>query len=499
MRHRPSPAGLRPPGRPHHRAHRQPHHGHRPGGRPAGLVRLQPGRARRLQHHLSADGRDVRVEGGRRGVRHGRLRTTWRRRLRPALLPGPGGLRTEPHRLPGRPHHRVQGEARRAGAGVRARVREERGRGAGPLHLAQQRARPGGAAGRSRGRTADLHGRLVRHVHRFLVRDPLSFTRTPYGLRFGGRSGPGEDLVPLQPRPVAGLRVALAGLPALGRQARRRLRARHHAGGRTASLRRGAHRAGERTGGREGGAGAVPGGVPPGRVLRRLLGDAGHRALRVRPRQPGTAGHPDVAARDHREGRRERARRLHRRRVQRRAVARGVGGLGPRPHRPRHRRAVPDLEQRLHQPAVRLLARASAAAAGCLHRVGRAAAGADPGGGARRGDAVQGSAGASAAAARRGAGDRAGRGDAWRRRGRERLRGRAHAALSADGRGAGGRRGVRAARGAERGLAGPGNWTRKLDQESGRALPERTPAGPSSRTRCRWNGGRHGRCPVPVF
>ncbi|CAM5251002.1 hypothetical protein SCALM49S_00693 [Streptomyces californicus] len=100
---------------------------------------------------------------------------------------------------------------------------------------------------------------------------------------------------------------------------------------------------------RQGRTGAVARGVPVGRLLRRLLGDAGDGAVRVRPGQPGTAGGAGVPARGGGQGQRERAGGVHGRRMQRRAVARGLRRLGPRPHGAGARRALRGVGQRVHQ------------------------------------------------------------------------------------------------------------------------------------------------------
>ncbi|CAK7280098.1 putative Basic proline-rich protein [Streptomyces misionensis JCM 4497] len=419
LRHRRRPAGLRRPRRRADPAHRQPHPGHREGrradGAPAGRPRLQPGGPRRLRDVLRAGRHAPRLAADRGGLRPRRLRPTRRRPVGPAVLRGPEAVRQGAHPGADAPLPGVQTAARRRGEGVRARLRPALGPRPALLQLPQQRPGPGRPAGRAGRAPADVHGRVVRHLLRRAVRGDVPHPCAADGAGRGGEPGPGEGLVPQQPRPVGRVRGALGGLPGLDRPARRRVPARRHASQGAGRLRQGRRAAGPEAGGRKGRPRPVAERVPDGRVLRHLLAEPGRSPLGVSARRPEAADRVGRAGpRLGRGG--ERRRRLHGRRVQRRALAHGLGGVGPGQHPAGAGGAVRDVGQRVDEPALRLLARAPAAAAGRAHRPRRAAAGADPGGRAGRGGAVRGGAGDEPAARRLPAGDRAGRGHARHRR-----------------------------------------------------------------------------------
>ncbi|GAA3040047.1 hypothetical protein GCM10020000_18130 [Streptomyces olivoverticillatus] len=167
----------------------------------------------------------------------------------------------------------------------------------------------------------------------------------------------------------------------------------------------------------------LPRGLPQVGLLRQLLGARRPRPGRVPARRRGAAARARRARRGVGVGRRERERRLHGRRVQRRVVAAFLVGVEPGQRPARRAGAVRDVEQRLHEPAVRLLAGAATAARRHPRGpAGRAAAHAAAGRRAGRGHPVQGGAGAPAQAGPLLARHRTGRGQPRHRGGPQRVR-----------------------------------------------------------------------------
>ena len=223
VRHGRGPARLRRPVGPSDLPDRQPGEGERQAGRAPGRVRLQPRRPRRLQHVLPAGRRSSPSGSGSPG------RTT--------SSATPRAASAAPPRCPART--RPTSPRRRPWPRCTPPPSYKQERIAQAQAYAQGCARSAGPA--LRHYTSLNNARDLDVLRAALGEQRLTFMGASYGTYFGAlyatlfpshvrrmvfdsavNPEPGPDLVPQQPRPVARLREPLGGLPRLGRQARRR-------------------------------------------------------------------------------------------------------------------------------------------------------------------------------------------------------------------------------------------------------------------------------------